>query len=182
MPDNDHAPPLSRAISTDDIPAEGLPGRIEASADERAAIAEALDLAALDDLVLDYTLTPAGRGRFRLTGHWHAAATQTCGVTLEPIEHALGESIDLAFWPPEVWERHVRDNGGVTIVPDEETPEIIEDGTIDPGHLLEELLIVALPPFPRQDNAGLEWHESVPTPESPFAVLKDLPTRNRGGT
>ncbi|RIA56347.1 YceD family protein [Dichotomicrobium thermohalophilum] len=181
MPETDNGAILSRALDTGDIPPEGVEGHIEASADERAALAQRLDLAALDKLVFSYKVTPTRRGRFRLTGHWHAEATQTCGVTLEPIAREFDEDVSIEFWPPEIWEQQVAESGEVAVEPEEEGPEMIEEGVIDPGQLLEELLSVSLPPFPRRENAELEWEETVSKPESPFAVLKDLPKRN-GGT
>lgn len=171
---------LSRTIDTGEIPPEGIEGCIEASAEERAALADRLDLAALDELVFAYKLMPVSRGRFRLTGHWRAEAAQTCGVTLEPIARAFDEHINVEFWPRHVWEQRIAEAGAVSVEPDEEGPELIEEGVIDPGRLLEELLAVSLPPFPRRENAALEWAETAGTPESPFAVLKDMPKRNGG--
>jgi len=181
MPVPDNGAIISHAIETGDIPPEGMEGRIEANAEERAAIARRLDLAELGELVFEYKLTPLNRGRFRLTGHWRAEAAQTCGVTLEPIAREYHEDIRIDFWPPEVWQQKTAEAGEVAVEPDEDGPELIEDGLIDPGRLLEELLAVSLPPFPRQENVELEWAETVGKPESPFAVLKDLPTRNGGG-
>lgn len=180
MPDSNDGAILSRPIETGDIPPEGIEGRVEAAPDERAALAARLDLSALDALALSYTLTPLSRGRFRLSGHWHAEAAQTCGVTLEPISREFDEDLSIEFWPPEVWERQLAEAGEVAIEPDEEGPELIENGVIDPAKLLEELFAVSLPPFPRRENAELQWEETLSKPESPFAVLKDMPRRNGG--
>lgn len=180
MPAPDDGARLSRAIETDDIPAKGVEGHIEASLEQRAALARQLDLAALDKLVLSYKLTPMSRGRFRLRGRWHAEAVQTCGVTLEPITREFDEEVSIDFWPPEIWERREQADGEAAVEHDDEGPELIEEGLIDPGQLLEELLIVSLPPFPRREDAALDWEETVTKPESPFAVLKDLPKRNGG--
>ncbi len=181
MPGADCGHILSQVIVTGDIPPEGVEGRIEASPDDRASLAERLDLAKLDELVFVYHLAPISRGRFRLSGHWRAEAVQTCGVTLEPIARDFDEAVSIEFWPPDLWERHVSEVGDVPGDRDEEGPELIEAGMIDAGRLLEELFAVALPPFPRRENAALEWEETVSKPESPFAVLRDLPKRN-GGT
>jgi uncharacterized metal-binding protein YceD (DUF177 family) len=180
MPDPNNGAILSRPIATGDIPPEGIEGRVEATADERAALAERLDLSALDELAFSYKLTPLSRGCFRLSGHWHAEAAQTCGVTLEPIALEFDEDLSVEFWPPEVWERQLAEAGEVAIEPDKEGPELIEKGVIDPAKLLEELLAVSLPPFPRRENAELQWQETLSKPESPFAVLKDMPRRNGG--
>lgn len=181
MPDPKDGAILSRPIDTADIPPEGIEGRVEATADERAVLAERLDLTVLDELAFSYKLAPLSRGRFRLNGHWHADAAQTCGVTLEPITRRFHEDLSIEFWPPDVWEQQLAETGEIAVEPDEEDPELIENGVIDPGQLLEELLAVSLPPFPRRENAELQWKETRNKPESPFAVLKDLPRRNGGG-
>lgn len=181
MPGADNGHILSHIIDTGDIPSDGVEGRIEASSDDRASLAERLDLARLDELVFVYHLAPISRGRFRLTGQWRARAAQTCGVTLEPIGREFDETVSIEFWPPEVWERHVSEVGDAPGERDEEGPELIEAGMIDAGRLLEELFAVALPPFPRRENVALEWEETGSKPESPFAVLRHLPKRN-GGT
>ncbi len=178
MPEPQNGAILSRAIDAGDIPPDGVEGHIEASPDERALLARRLDLAALDKLVFAYWLTPISRGRFRLTGQWRAEAAQTCGVTLEPIAREFDEDVSIEFWPPEAWEKQVAEAGEVAVEPDQEGPELIEHGFIDPGRLLEELLAVSLPPFPRRENAALEWQETAGKGESPFAVLKDMPKRN----
>jgi len=169
---------IAHAIPVADIPEEGIAGRIEASREERLDLAGRLDLGTLDRLELNYTLQPMSRGRFCLTGAWAAAATQVCGVTLEPIALDLGETVSVEFWPEHTWERHWRNAGEIAVAPDQDMPERIQDGVIDPGRLLEELLTVALPPFPRHESAELEWREAGNPPESPFAVLKNLPQRN----
>lgn len=168
---------LSRPVVAADIPEDGIEGRIEASPEERSALLAPLDLSALDALALSYKLAPAGPGRFRLTGQWQARAAQTCGVTLEPIARVFDEPVSIEFWTQEAWERSGSSADDAAVAPEDEEPEIIEDGLIDPGHLLEQLLIVALPPFPRRDDAALSWRESEGREDSPFAVLKGLRTR-----
>lgn len=178
MADSPDSPVLSRPVVTADIPDEGMSGCVTAHDGERADLIARLDLVALQALRLDYELAPAGRGRFRLTGRWTARAAQTCGVTLEPIAHAFDEAFSIEFWTPGAWERHVASGGDVAAGPDEEAPEVIENGVIDPGHLLEQLLIVALPPFPRREDAQLNWREGEGPDASPFAVLRGLSPRN----
>jgi uncharacterized metal-binding protein YceD (DUF177 family) len=179
MSRTDDTPVMSRPAIASEIPASGIDRLIEADPEERAELVARLDLVGLERLRLDYTLAPAGHGRFRLTGRWSAHATQTCGVTLDPITHAFDEMIDVQFWTPEFWQRRAETSGDVAFGPDEETPEIIEDDTIDPGRLLEELLIVALPPFPRREDAQLNWRDNEGGAASPFAVLQGLSTRDR---
>ncbi len=174
MADIHAAPVLAHTLDAQDIPEGGIERRIEASAKERAELAARLDLSALDSLSLRVTLSPSGRGRYRLDGAWQAQATQTCGVTLEPIPRSFDEPLSLTLWTPEAWERHTRARGKFATDPQAEPPELIADGIIDLGGLLEELLIVALPPFPRRDDATLNWSEGETPGEGPFAALNAL--------
>jgi uncharacterized metal-binding protein YceD (DUF177 family) len=169
---------LSCPVLAADIHDDGRTGHIEADASARAVLVERLDLAALDLLTLDYALAPVARGRFRLTGRWSARAEQICGVTLEPIPLAFDEDVSVEYWTPDAWERYAQ-RGEVTFGPDQDAPEIIEHGEIDPGRLLEELFIVALPPFPRREDAQLNWRESEQPTAGPFAELRSLSQRNR---
>lgn len=170
---------LSCPVSVADIGEDGRSGHVEADEASRVALIARLDLERLDRLRLDYTLVPLGRGRFRLTGRWSASAAQTCGVTLEPIPFAIDEDVSIEFWTAAAWERYKRSHGDVAFAPDEDAPEIIARDEIDPGQLLEELFIVALPPFPRREDAELSWREREEPDAGPFAVLRGLSARNR---
>jgi len=177
MSDFQTPPALSRPVVAADVPADGVEGRVEASPEERSALQAQLDLPALDALVLSYELAPAGAGRFRLSGRWHARAVQTCGVTLEPIARIFDETVSTEFWTHDAWERSGDGADPLAVAPEDDGPEIIADGLIDPGQLLAELLIVALPPFPRREDAELSWRERESAQDSPFAVLKTIRTR-----
>lgn len=170
---------LSSPVPIADIADDGRTGHIEADDAARAALIAILDLVGLDRLRLDYTLVPLGRGRFSLTGQWSARAAQTCGVTLEPIPFAIDENVSIEFWTGAAWERYTRSHGDVAFGPDEDAPEIIAHDEIDPGRLLEELFIVALPPFPRREDAALNWREEEEPNTGPFAVLRGMSARNR---
>jgi hypothetical protein len=79
---------------------------------------------------------------FELTGRWHARLAQRCVVTLEPVWAELDDAVRLSY-------------GGVPGLPaadpldDEGWPEPIEDGIIDVGEAMAQLMGVALEPYPR---------------------------------
>lgn len=176
------APFSGDVIRVEHIPAKGVEGRIEADADQRAAIAAALDLLRLDTLSFSYKLRSAGKGRVRLTGRITAAYEQSCVVTLEPVEAGWSEDVVQEFWPPEDLVRHEKEGEGEGIDVDLEGPEPIENGVIDPGRLAYEILASEMDPYPRKPGAALEWREGegaeTAREDSPFAVLESLkPTK-----
>lgn len=152
----------------------GLTRRIEPDAAGRAEIARILDLAALDAFSADMTLEPIEVG-WRLSGRITADATQTCGLTLEPLPVHIDRTFSLTL--AEAVEVH-----GDEIVVDleaDDSPDLIEDGRVDLGLYAVEQLALSLDPFPRKPGAVFVQPEQ-PAEASPFAVLGAL--RNKGGS
>ena len=90
---------LSWDHATEDIPEAGLEVERAATAEERKAIADALDLIACTSLTARYTISPRGEGHFRLTGTLQARVEQSCVVTLEPLTNDIAESFSVDYWP-----------------------------------------------------------------------------------
>src|SRR5262245_66677604 len=82
-----------------DVPESGL--HFDLSADEkvRAKIAKLADLAALPRLEASFDVTRHGRTGLHVVGKISATVGQICGVTLEPIQNEIDESVDLVFVP-----------------------------------------------------------------------------------
>jgi uncharacterized metal-binding protein YceD (DUF177 family) len=152
--------------------------RLEADAEQRAAIAALGGALSLSRFLAVVTLKKAGPNRFTLDYRLEAEVTQACVVTLEPVTAHIARSFtrELHFAgtgrrPPEAAELDLSDR-------DEEEPEEIDNLHYDlAGPVLEEFLL-ALDPYPRcpgvEFNPGLE---ASPARESPFAVLKSLKSR-----
>lgn len=174
------APPLSRDVHVSDIE-DNAPQTIEATLAERAAIKDLLDLADLGDLRFDYRLRRGGGGRVHLSGRLKAEVTQTCVISLEPVEAAVDTPVELEFWPAPLvadLERKAEDDPGQAGLLD--WPETITDGTIDLGPVVYETLATALDPYPKKEGARLEWQEApeAEAPKSgPFAALEQLKKR-----
>ena len=156
----ENANPFSRKLRIETI-GEGKSCTVEASADERNAIARLLDLVALDRLVFDYRLAPSSGHRLRMAGRLSASVVQTCVVSFAALE------------------KNAEADPGASLL---EWPEPIKDGTIDLGKVVYETLATALDPFPKKAGASFEWSEG-PTAEAgsresgPFAVLERLKRR-----
>jgi hypothetical protein len=164
------------------IPQSGLAIERAALAGELTAIARALDLIACVRLTAEYTITPIGRGRYRLAGRLRAEVEQACVVTLESIGSTIEECLDVDFWPAE--DIPAPASGEVDIDEDFD-PEPIREGRIGVGRVICACLAAAIDPFPRKPGAVLERHATVSAAEagdgghSPFAVLARI--RSRGG-
>jgi uncharacterized metal-binding protein YceD (DUF177 family) len=172
-------PPLARTLRVDELK-EGEERLIEVNRAERETIAALLDLAALDRLTFAFRLHRRGQGRLALQGTLAAAVTQTCVVSLEPVESTLDVPVEIEFWSVPMID-------DLAASPDEaashgtlDWPEPIESGKIDLGPVIYETLATALDPYPKREGASFEWSEAGGTGteleqgESPFAALKRL--------
>jgi hypothetical protein len=143
------APEFSRLVDVSRL------GRIEhrvsiaAKPEERAALARRFDLVELAELAADLVLRRRGEGAGELvveaTGRWRARLAQPSVVSLEPVWSTHDAEARLFFGSAP---RPVRD---AALDPDEECewPEPIEDGRIDLGEAVVQLMAVALEPYPR---------------------------------
>lgn len=129
---------------------EETPFRLEPDAEARARLAEALDLLALRKLRLEGRLVPEGARDWRLEAVLGATVVQPCGVTLAPVTTRIDEAVErryLAHWAePEA--------GSETEMPEDETAEPLPE-TLDLEAVMAEALALALPPFPRAEDAEL---------------------------
>ena len=154
------ATPFSRLVRVDALPRDGLPQTIEANAAERAALARLNDLPAIASLKADLRLTRAGRGAVRVRGEVLAQVTQTCVVTLEPIDASVREEVDVRFAEPAregaLGGLNVADKSELLELSAEDPPDPIDNGRIDLGALAAEFLALGLDPYPRKAGARLE--------------------------
>jgi hypothetical protein len=144
-------PELARPLAVADIPAGGWPagGRsvhVEASEEERAALARRLRIPGIEALACDFTLRRAPRGAIEAAGRLAARVVQTCVVTAEDFSAEMEEEFSVRFVPA----------GGGAVDFDPEAPDEIpyEDGTLDLGEATAEQLALALDPWPRRPDAG----------------------------
>ena len=163
-----------------DIPKSGVAATRSASADELERVAASLDLAACRALDADYRIEPLSGGRFQLTGHLRAEITQTCVVTLDPLESTIEEDFAAVFWPEA--DLPAPESGELAL--DEEPErEAIAGGQIGVGRIVFETLAAAIEPFPRKPDAVLDWQPPGPAQssrseaDSPFSVLANLKTK-----
>jgi len=169
------APPFSRPVRVDALPAGGLAQTIEADEAERAALARLDGLPAIASLNANFTVRRSGRGGVRVTGDVHAEVTQVCVVSLEPFAATVDEPVDVRYAPAEPpASRRDADEGETVDFDDEDPPDPIVDGKIDLGALAAEFFALGLDPYPRKPGVAFD----APAPEdggdTPFADLEKL--------
>ncbi len=141
------------------------------------AIAQELGLLDLRKLTFAGELRSEGRRDWRLEAELGATVVQPCVVSLEPVTTRLDEPIRRLFVAdmPEVPASEEME------MPEDDTQEPL--GTaIDLNAVMIEALALALPDYPRRDDAALEQTEFTPPdaapieePErKPFAALAEL--------
>jgi uncharacterized metal-binding protein YceD (DUF177 family) len=164
--------------STSEVPERGFDASRAAAPDELEAIARALGLVSCASLEASYVITPAGAGRYAVSGTLRAQVVQACVVTLDPVIGSIEEDFHVAFWPEEDIPPP---RGGILDLDETAEPEAIVAGRIAVGRVVFECLAESLDPYPRKPGATLDWQEPEPTsggaPESPFAVLANFKTK-----
>lgn len=152
------APEFSRPIALDRVGLKERAYEIEATGAECAALAERLGVLAVKSFAATIRLRLTGGGKIvRLSGHIKAELTQTCVVTLEPMESVVEEEFSRLYSVEAADEL-----AEVVIEVDEDVPDPVEDGQIDIGEAAAEHLALAMDPFPRSPGAAF-----TPPPEEP---------------
>ncbi|MDB5557418.1 MAG: hypothetical protein JWQ36_352 [Enterovirga sp.] len=164
---------LSRPFSVANLPSRGTEVRVEATADELAALAKHFDLAAIHSLSarLHVKGSPA---RVHVTGTLKAAVVQTCVVTLEPFETALEEEVEVTFRAPMPGEDNV--DPAEEVEADLDAPDQLVGDRIDLGAITVEFLSLGLDPYPRKPGVEFDAAPAGAADEggSAFAALKRL--------
>ena len=163
--------PWSVPVAVEDIPETGLHFDLEAPPQARVDIAALVELRALDELRAAFDLSRQGAG-VHVTGKVQARVGQRCVVTLDPVENALEEAVDLVFAPagratPAAAEVK-------SLEPSGEPPETLIDGKVDLGVLATEFLLLGIDPYPRKPGAEFTQPKNDVSVEHPFAALEAL--------
>jgi len=143
---------FSRDIEVGSVSGRGTERRIEATAAERAALADLLSLQSIGCLQAQLGIRRLSTGLIEVKGRFAADVVQTCVVTLEPVPAKLADSFRVTFGEgdpaPELAEIDID-------FEESDPPEPIHDGRIDLGAVVAEQLALALDPYPRKPDAEL---------------------------
>jgi uncharacterized metal-binding protein YceD (DUF177 family) len=171
------ADPWRSPVLVAQIPDVGLHRDIEADAGTREAMAELAKVREIRQARASFDVTLRRDGRVHVAGQVRGVVGQICVVTLDPMESAIDEAIDLEFAPPEQIPQ-LSDLVDAAEESDEEIPdppEPIVNGTIDLGRVATDALFLAIDPYPRKPGAVFEPKLEAADPgDHPFAALKAL--------
>jgi uncharacterized metal-binding protein YceD (DUF177 family) len=145
---------------------------IEATAPERRALAERLGIVAVGMLRAHVAIRRIRGGTaVRLSGYLAADVTQSCVVTLDPVENHLEEEFTILYAADTS-----SDESALGPDTDISWPEPLPDGPLDIGEAVAQQLSLALDPYPRA--AGIEpdrqWSSESAGSQNPFAGLAAL--------
>jgi uncharacterized metal-binding protein YceD (DUF177 family) len=158
---------------------EEIERQIEASTEERQALADRLGLLSLDRLVAELHLRrPLGGNLIRVNGRFEAEVTQPCVVSLAPVHSTLARKISLVYCLSPAGDAV---EGTVEVdIELTDPPEAVGPEGLDLGEAVVQQLAVHLNPYPRATDAHLEQTDWGPAGEgksaksSPFQILKTL--------
>jgi uncharacterized metal-binding protein YceD (DUF177 family) len=168
-------PPFSASVPTADLAARRITRfALEPDAAARAAIAGAIGAERIRKLRFEGVLQPEGKRGWRLEADLGATVVQPCVVTLAPVTTRIDR---------KVLRRYIDDDTpqpAEAEIPEDDTIEPLRD-VIDPGAVMIEALVLALPLYPRAAGVDpAEAHASPPgaTPieaaAKPFSGLAGL--------
>lgn len=180
-PDARSRPPFSYAVKVGHISANPVTVRIAADEREREGLAELWKVSSVEELSAEMQIARWKKDGVRVRGHITARLTQSCVVTLEPVESVVSEDFEQIFVPEgsKLARMMTGESAEMVLDPDgPDLPETFEGDTIDAGATIAEMVALGIDPYPRK--AGIEFAdhiESDPTAKddkpNPFAVLKD---------
>ncbi len=143
-------PEFSRPVSVDRIGSIATTQHLEASAEERAALAQRFDLQALDRLTATLTLRRARGGQYiSVSGHVSGAAVQTCVVSLEPVPATVESDFAVILGPID----GAPERGEIDISEEDDALEPWPEEGLDLGELAAQYFSLALDPYPRAAGA-----------------------------
>ncbi len=165
-----------------EVPESGRHVELTADQSVRNAIARTAGLRDLPRLAATFEVSRRGDDGLRVVGQLSATVGQVCVVTLEPIENAIEEAIDLSFVPAPAGVADVAAEAQVRIG-SRDGPEPLVNGAVDLGALATEFLMLAIDPYPRKPGAVFEGPK-VPDERgqafAALAALKKAQDDNRG--
>src|SRR5437764_4785814 len=163
----------SAPVVVSDIEERGLRIAIEANEVARDEIAHLTSLRDLPKLEAEFELTPIGGGALKVVGTVAAVVGQSCIVTLDRVENAISEPVNVVFAPPDMIAENPDD--GADADASTEPPEPISNGRIDLAKLAVEFLILGIDPYPRKPGVAFEpVHTPAAVEDHPFAGLAAL--------
>ncbi len=145
-------PEFSRPLALDRIGSSALNQTLEASPDERAALAVRFDLQALNRLSARLSVRRVRGGKYiGVTGHVSGDAVQTCVISLEPVPALVESDFALVLGPID----GAPERGEIELTGEDDELEPWPEEGLDLGEITAQYFSLALDPYPRADGAAM---------------------------
>ncbi|MBI3442039.1 MAG: DUF177 domain-containing protein [Proteobacteria bacterium] len=171
------APEFSRLLEVGTItPDRERREKVEATAEECAALARRFDLRSLSGLKGNLTILRISEGKLiRVRGDMEADVVQSCVVSLQDVPARIQIPFDTSFTEDgeEVFDADME----FDLELEEDPHEVMYNGIIDMGELVAQYLSLELDPYPRAPGVSLaaQLAETGTAPKNrPFQVLQGL--------
>lgn len=172
--------PFSYPVKVGHISANPVRIGLEADAEELQALAKFWDVVSVEYLKAELQVSRWKKDGVKIKGEVHAAITQSCVVTLEPVSSKIDETLEQIFVPEgsKLARMVTNEEGEIVLDPDgPDIPDQFTGDSIDVGTVVTEFAALAIDPYPRRADVefagfGEKEAEQEKRP-SPFAVLKD---------
>ncbi|BBF93431.1 YceD family protein [Blastochloris tepida] len=172
MTDPTPAAPWTHSVLVAQLPPESSL-TLEPTEETRAALARHVGALSVPELKATLELVVDRKGTVTVTGRLTGRVVQACVVTLEPMESAIDEAVDVRFAAdagPDYAPGAEVEFGYESADP----PEPIINGRIDLGAILTEFFSLGVDPYPRKPDAAWQPGDEQAHDESPFAALARL--------
>ena len=167
--------PLSRPYNLGRLGQAGDEIALDASADERAALAKMAEVLEVPKFAARISLKKISPTRFALHYELAAEIIQACVVTLEPLASRITRAFTRELHHAPALRRTAESKEVVLDMGEDDLPEEIDSLHYDLAVPLMEEFLLAIDPYPRTPGVEFQAPEGLADkPDSPFAQLKGL--------
>lgn len=154
---DDGRSPISFPVNVARLPQKGMPVRIDADENQRAALASVHGLNLVSRLSVQMEVVGWKKGGVRVTGRVKADIEQACIATLEPVDEEVDEDFSALFLPEGsrlAVPQQMVEGEMILDAEGEDAPELFSGDTIDVGALAEEFFALGINAYPRKEGAA----------------------------
>ena len=172
--------PVSFKANVARLPQKGMPVVIDADERQRQALARIHGLESVEHYRAELLVSPWNRNGVQIEGSVRAKITQSCVVTLDPIQSTIDETVEGLFLPEEskLGKLGIQTSGEIVLdVDGPDSPETFSGDWIDVGARAEEFFGLAIDPYPRKSDASQVVPDGDPEPASQLQEKLRLLTR-----
>lgn len=145
-------PEFSRPLSLDRIGSHQMTQTVEATPEERAALAERFALQDLSRLSAKLAIRRVRGGKYvSVSGHVSGAAVQSCVISLEPVPAVVESDFALVLGPID----SAPERGEIDLTGEDDELEPWPEEGLDLGEIAAQYFSLALDPYPRAEGAAV---------------------------